>query len=96
MYADFGMVINVSKTEVMHCQPSNDPEINICGSELATVQLFKYRGSILEENASIDLDIQHRISNAGVAIRKLSQRVFFNKDTYRVRYFNLLAQITRK
>nr|VZI37256.1 unnamed protein product [Spirometra erinaceieuropaei] len=65
---NFGLVINMQKTVVMHQTPSNlatarnAPQINVNGVQLQVVENFPYLGSTLSCNTTIDDEVANRIS----------------------------------
>ncbi|BHF75428.1 hypothetical protein SprV_0501852400 [Sparganum proliferum] len=67
-YDNFGLVINMEKTVVMHRPPPdvayNAPEINVSGAQRQAVDNFTYLVSILSRNTKIDDEVNHRISKA--------------------------------
>ena len=48
--------------------------------QLSVVPSFRYLGSILSEDTTIDNDVQNRIKQASAASGSLRRRVFQNKD----------------
>ena len=67
VYSRMGLSINTTKTEMV-CQwrsspPPIMPVFTIEHKSLAIVLSFKYLGSILSEDCSIDLGIQNRIEH---------------------------------
>ena len=60
------------------------PSIQINDEELNAVNNFKYLGSTVSSNASLDMEIQSRISAAATAYNKLSKRIFY--PTQRLRF----------
>ncbi|XP_068675589.1 uncharacterized protein [Montipora foliosa] len=64
-----------------HPSPTDSlPSIQRNGEELNAVNNFKYLGSTVSSNASLDMEIQSRISAAATAYNKLSKRIFCNND----------------
>ena len=75
----FGLTISLGKTEVLF-QPSplstgNPPSITIEETELKTVDEFKYLGSVISNDGSIDKEINLRICKASQALGRLRTRV---------------------
>ena len=85
-YSRLGLTVNTAKTEVL-CQwnsppptPPTSPVFNVDDKHLAVVPDFKYLGSILSDNCSMDNDVQNRINSASSSFGRLRKRVFLNKD----------------
>ena len=57
----------------------NEPVITIDGKTLSNVKSFKYLGSIITSNASLDAELDTRIAKAGAVMAKLLKRVWNNK-----------------
>ena len=75
----FGLTISLGKTEVLF-QPAplsniDPPTITIEGTELKTVEAFKYLGSVISSDGSLDKEISSRISKASQALGRLRTRV---------------------
>ena len=75
----FGLTISLGKTEVLF-QPapastSQPPSISIEGTQLQTVDHFKYLGSIISNDGSLDKEITSRICKASQALGRLRVRV---------------------
>ncbi|KAL8615669.1 hypothetical protein ACOMHN_034819 [Nucella lapillus] len=75
----FGLTISLSKTEVLF-QPSplttgHHPFISTKGTELKTVKEFKYLGSVISSDGSLDKEINARICKASQALGRLRARV---------------------
>lgn len=75
----FGLTISLGKTEVLY-QPTplstdSQPSISIEGTELKTVEDFKYLGSIISCDGSLDKEINARICKASQALGRLKARV---------------------
>ena len=76
-----GLQINVGKTEVMY-QPSpnnsnpQEPIIEINSEPLKVVTNFKYLGSILASDNTVDREISGRIQSACAAFGKLEKRLW--------------------
>ncbi|XP_061891552.1 dickkopf-related protein 3b isoform X2 [Entelurus aequoreus] len=83
-YGRLGLSVNVAKTEVI-CQwastpPPHPPTFTINNKPLAVVDSFKYLGSFLSDDCSIDREVQNRIKQASASFGRLRGRVFQNKD----------------
>ena len=75
----FGLTISLGKTEVLF-QPapastSQPPSISIEGTQLQTVDHFKYLGSIISNDGSLNKEITPRICKASQAHGRLRVRV---------------------
>lgn len=86
-YARMGLSINVRKTKVLY-QPAPyedrpEPTIKIGDTALENVSDFPYLGSHLSSTASVDKEIEHRISRASASFGRLRQRIFDNRDLTR-------------
>ncbi|KAJ3581834.1 hypothetical protein NHX12_016178 [Muraenolepis orangiensis] len=81
-----GLTVNTIKTEVV-CQwsaniPSTPPTFTAAGEQLSVVPSFRYLGSILSEDNTIDNEVQNRIKQASAAFGRLRRRVFQNKNLH--------------
>ena len=77
---NFGLTISTKKTEVM-LQPApgnqyHEPQITVNGQTLQAVETFTYLGSTLSRTATIDAEINNRISKASSAFGRLSEKVW--------------------
>lgn len=80
----FGLTISLSKTEVLY-QPAPktvrvEPKIQIESTTLNVVNRFTYLGSIISDNAGIDLEIASRIKKASAAYGRLKERVWDDRN----------------
>ncbi|XP_034071876.1 LOW QUALITY PROTEIN: uncharacterized protein LOC117545945 [Gymnodraco acuticeps] len=85
-YSRMGLTVNTIKTEVV-CQwnaniPSTPPTFTAAGEQLSVVPSFRYLGSILSEDNTIDNEVQNRIKQASAAFGRLRRRVFQNKNLH--------------
>ncbi|KAJ3581699.1 hypothetical protein NHX12_016361, partial [Muraenolepis orangiensis] len=85
-YSRMGLTVNTIKTEVV-CQwsadiPSTSPTFTAAGEQLSVVPSFRYLGSILSEDNTIDNEVQNRIKQASAAFGRLRRRVFQNKNLH--------------
>ena len=75
------------KTKVLHQQiqnnPSAEPQIQLNGVTLESVNHFSYLGSYLSTRADIDAEIQHCLSSVGTGFSRLKCRVFEDLDVCR-------------
>ncbi|XP_024052555.2 uncharacterized protein LOC112104472, partial [Terrapene carolina triunguis] len=75
----FGLTISLGKTEVLHqSAPGSNasvPSISIDGTQLKVVENFKYLGSVISSDGSLDNEINARISNASQALGCLRVKV---------------------
>ena len=76
---EFGVTISIKKTEVLCQMTPNEPVITIDGKTLSNVKSFKYLGSTITSNASLDAELDTRIAKAAAVMTKLSKRVWNNK-----------------
>ena len=76
----FGLKISIDKTESMYQAPFGAayvaPKINVHGNQLKAVKTFKYLGSIVSDNNSMDAEINTRIAKANFAYNKLTKRLW--------------------
>ena len=80
----FGLKINIKKTEVVYqpvpgSQDTGDP-ILLNGEDLAQVTKFRYLGSTVSNNNSLEIELELRTSNASRAFGRLKERVWNNRD----------------
>ena len=80
----FGLTISLSKTEVLF-QPAPrtarpPPTIRIEGTQLKVVDQFKYLGSIISSDGSLDKEIAARIGKASQSLGRLRSRVLNHKN----------------
>ena len=76
----FGLTISIKKTEGLY-QPApgnmyEPPVITIAGKPLNAVDNFKYLGSIVSNDASLDAEITARIAKATAAFGRLTKRLW--------------------
>ena len=80
----FGLTISIKKTKVLHqtspAQRLPPPSINIDGSELKNVDQFKYLGSIMPSDGTVNKEIESRISKASQSLGRLRSRVMDNRN----------------
>ena len=83
LYQRLGLSINVSKTEILKFNPENlepDHQLSIRQEPLAEVRCFKYLGSHISSNCTLDDEVNFRIGKASSAYGRLRARVFENHD----------------
>ena len=82
---DFGLTISTKKTKIVY-QPvpyepnTQRPVLNVDGVTLKTPQKFCYLGSTISEKATLDDEINLRISKASQAFGKLENRLWKSHD----------------
>ena len=80
----FGLTISLGKTEVLlQPAPDSDPQppcITINGTQLKNVDSFKYLGSTISSDSTLDKEIAARIQKASYALGKLRTKVLQHKD----------------
>lgn len=81
IYDALGLHINVNKTKIMSI-PHNLPHhpISVKNKPLEYVHQFNYLGSIMDDKAVLDSEIQSRLNAASRAYWRLKERVFNNHD----------------
>ena len=77
---EFGLTINIKKTEVMGQGTDSWPIVYIGSQELNVVDKFQYLGSIISSNLSLESEINHRTAKAAAVMSKLHKRVWSNKN----------------
>ena len=81
----FGLTISLGKTEILH-QPApgatvhSPPTITIGDTALKLVEHFKYLGSVISSDGSLDKEISARIGKASQALGRLRTRVMNHKS----------------
>ena len=76
----FGLTISLKKTEVLF-QPAPlknyiPPDITIDGTTLNSLEHFTYLGSVMSNDATIDKDLDNRLSKASISFGRLNKRVW--------------------
>ena len=79
----FGLTISIKKTEALY-QPAPGnayvpPVVTVEGKQLNAVKNFKYLGSTISNDASIDNEITARIAKATMAFGRLTKRLWTNR-----------------
>ena len=80
-YKKLGLNINVQKTEFLKrtvSSPESPIILNIDGTELNEVQCFRYLGSNISANCSLNDEVSYRIGRTASAYGRLRPRVFEN------------------
>ena len=81
---DNGLKINVAKTE--HLSTSENPlPIELNGEELKNVDHFKYLGSVIDKDGTIDRDVDLRVQAAWSSWRKLTGVLYDRKIPLRLK-----------
>ena len=92
-----GLVINVSKTEVLRLSSETTP-ITLYGEPLAEIDKFKYLGSIISKTADCLVDVHQRLKNAWIAFVKLKMiwksKIISLKTKLKIYDSNVLAVLT--
>ena len=80
--ASYGLTVSYEKTKLMTYVPklcvedAGDIDIGISGRSVQHVKQFKYLGSIVSDDLSLDLDITERTAQAGKCFGALKETVF--------------------
>ncbi|KAJ8046879.1 hypothetical protein HOLleu_05708 [Holothuria leucospilota] len=78
---EFALTISIKKTEVMAQNAPSPPAIVINSFRLATVNNFRYLGSSISSNVSLDAEINAHMHNAYIcSMYKLQKREWENKN----------------
>ena len=72
---EFALTISIKKTEVKAQDAETPLSIYIDDSNLSVVDNFKYLGSTISSNLSLDVEINARIGKAATVMAKLNKRV---------------------
>ena len=82
--AKFGLKMNLKKTKFMSISPNNTTRLNITSTpqmsddtNIERVSLFKYLGSILRSDNSVDAEVESRINRAAQVFRSISRLVWY-------------------
>ena len=76
---DFGLTINLKKTQVMGQDTGSPPAITISNHQLEVVDDFVYLGSTISNSLSLDNELNKRIGKAATTMSRLTKRVWTNK-----------------
>ena len=77
---DNGLRINVAKTEHLSTRENPLP-IELNGEELKNVDHFKYLGSVIDKDGTIDRDVDLRVQAAWSSWRKLTGVLYDRRDS---------------
>ena len=80
----FGLIISIKKTEALY-QPARGepyvaPVVTVEGKQLNAVKTFKYLGSTISNDSSLDAEITARIAKATAAFGRLTKRLWTNRN----------------
>lgn len=82
--SDFGLQINLKKTEVLFQPPPNTDctpgEVHIDGIKLANVDRFTYLGCTVTKDSKLDAEIQSRMAKASSSFGRLTERLWKNRN----------------
>ena len=81
---DNGLKINVAKTEQLSTRENTLP-IELNGEELKNVDHFKYLGSVIDKDGTIDRDVDLRVQAAWSSWRKLTGVLYDRKIPLRLK-----------
>ena len=70
--------MGIKKTKVMAQDAEISPSIYIDGSNFFVLDNFKYLGSTISSNLSLDVEINAHIGKAATVMAKLNKRVWQN------------------
>jgi hypothetical protein len=70
--SDFGLQLNIKKTEYMECGPQTDRTISIGGEDLKKVEQFKYLGSLVCSDGDSLPDTRARVNAAWMKWRQVT------------------------
>ena len=79
-YLRAGLMINTTKTEILHTPSPDAPTFSISGNQLKNFENFTYLGSNLSFSGDLTNEIQRRINLASSAFGRLSKRVLCNQN----------------
>ena len=77
-YKEFALTISIKKTELMAQDAEIPHSIYIDGSNLSVVENFKYLGSTISSNLSLDVEINACVGKAATVMVKLNKKVWQN------------------
>ena len=77
-FNNFGIQLNLANTKYRHMAPeSSQPMTHQTPMNIEIINSFKYLGSILSNNSSIEEDINNRLSKASKVFRGLSRLIWY-------------------
>ena len=76
---DFGLTVNLKKTQVMGQGVDSPPSITISTQELEVVHDFVYLGSTIFDTLSLDVKLDKRIDRAATMFSRLKKRAWLNR-----------------
>ena len=84
VFKQFGLQMAIKKTEVLFQRPKSEPDIPdpvivVDNNQLRVVEQYKYLGSLIKNNSSINTEISSRCQKAVGSFNKLYQRVWKKK-----------------
>ena len=76
LYGKFGLNLSTEKTEIMHSQIDGrrNVSIDVNGAALKSVESFKYLGSYLSEDCSLDKEIEIELLKLQLELFLLNRR----------------------
>ena len=75
---DFGLTINLKKTQVMAQGIDLRPHVTVVNHELDVVHDLVYLGSAISNSPSLNTELQKRIGKASTTMARLVKRVWTN------------------
>ena len=98
-YGKFGLKLSTEKTEIMYSQIDGrrNVSIDVNGAALKSVDSFKYLGSYLSADCSLDKEIENRVARASASFGRFRSRVFLNRSlklSTRVRVYNAICYMS--
>ena len=77
-YQDFGLTINLKKTQLMGEDVDCPPAISINDHELDVIHDFLYLGSATSDTLSLDAELNRRIGKAATTKNRLTKKAWNN------------------
>lgn len=99
IYGRMGLKMNTEKTEILRLadERTDATTIAVGTTQLKDVPDFRYLGSYLSEDCSLDKEVNYRIGRAAAAFGSLRKRVFSNRNlnlTTRVNVYSAVCLST--